>query len=63
MCDADIKKQSEESVFNLIKAAHAAERTRIINIIRQERERLNPENEYEAVVLAKLSFLLEKIGE
>lgn len=63
MCDADIKKQSEESVFNLIKAAHAAERARIINIIRQERERLNPENEYEAVVLAKLSFLLEKIGE
>lgn len=63
MCDADIKKQSEESVFNLIKAAHAAERARIINIIRQERERLNPDNEYEAVVLAKLSFLLEKIGE
>ena len=63
MCDADIKRQSEESVFNLIKAAHAAERARIVNIIRQERERLNPENECEAVVLAELSFLLEKIGE
>ena len=63
MCDADIKKQSEESVFNLIKAAHAAERARIINIIRQERNRMNPENAYEAVILTELSFLLEKIGE
>lgn len=63
MCDADIKKQSEESVFNLIKAAHAAERARILNIIRQERERLSPDNEYEAVVHAELSFLIEKIGE
>jgi len=63
MCDADIKKQSEESVFNLIKAAHAAERARILNIIRQERERLNPENGYEAAVFTELSFLLEKIGE
>lgn len=61
MCESENKKNKDESLLLLMKAAHESERANIINIILQKRDKLDIDDEVELRIYNELTDIINKI--
>lgn len=61
MCNPDINKNHEEQIKVLIAAAHESERSRILNILLQEIDKLNLKEESDLLIYNKLIEIVIRI--
>ena len=61
MCESDIKKSNEEQTLILMRSAHESERSRILNIILQKRDKLDIGDEVELRIYNELTDIVNKI--